>query len=41
MRKWMALLFLGLIGAASYIKLTQRDQEDGGWDYLDRDWWDM
>lgn len=40
MRKWMALLFLGLLGMAGYVKLTQRDPDDG-WGDLGPDWWDL
>lgn len=39
MRKWMALLFLGLLGAAGLIKLTRIDMDDG-WGDIGSDWWD-
>ncbi len=41
MRKWLAFLFAGLLGAAAYVKLTQRDPDDDGWGDLGPDWWDL
>lgn len=39
MRKWLALLVVGLLGAAAYVKLTRFDLDDG-WSDLGPDWWD-
>lgn len=39
MRKWLAFLFFGLLGAAGYVKLTRFDLDDG-WSDLGTDWWD-
>lgn len=31
MRKWMALLFMGLLGMAGYVKLAKPEPEDDYW----------
>ena len=41
MRRWLALLFMGLLGVAGYLNLTRPDPEDDGWSDLEKDWWDL
>lgn len=38
MRKWMTLLFLGLIGMAGYIALT-KPEEEADLHIPEEDWW--
>ena len=38
MRKWMALLFLGLLGLAGYV-IRPKPLDDGWSDIEDKDWW--